>query len=254
LAGGTIDALSFTAIRLISGAVVLGVLLMLQRARKDEPALPGSWLSAVGLFAYGICFSLGYGRLGAATGALILFAAVQFGMIGWGVWRGDRPSRLAVLGLVIAFAAFVALLLPGLHTPDPLGAMLITTSGLAWAVYSLRGRGSLNPIGDTAGNFLRAAVMCVPLGVIALFQGVADQRGVVLALFSGMVTSALGYVLWFRTQPRLSPFQAASVQLTAPVIAALGGVALLGEELTARLVIAGLGVLGGVALTIVARR
>ncbi len=254
LAGGTIDALSFTAMRLISGALVLGVLLMLQRSRKDGDRLPGSWLSALGLFAYGLCFSLGYGRLGAATGALILFAAVQFGMIAWGLWRGDRPARLAVVGLVIAFTAFVVLLLPGLHTPDPLGAVLITISGLAWAVYSLRGRGSSDPMGDTAGNFLRAAVMCVPLGVVSLWQGVADAHGIALALVSGMITSALGYMLWFRTQPRLSPFQAATVQLTVPVIAAVGGVLMLGEGLTLRLTVSGLCVLGGVALTIVARR
>jgi drug/metabolite transporter (DMT)-like permease len=161
---------------------------------------------------------------------------------------------VAVAGLVIAFVAFVALMLPGLHAPDPLGALLMTIAGIAWGVYSLRGRGSANPMGDTAGNFIRASVVCVPLAGLALWGGQADMRGVMLALASGMVTSALGYVMWYRALPGLKPLQAASVQLTVPVIAALGAVLVLDEPLTLRLVVAGACVLGGVAVTIFAKR
>jgi drug/metabolite transporter (DMT)-like permease len=248
LAAGGIDALSFTVLRLLAGALVL---LALRRARpvwRD-----GSWASAAALFCYAIGFSLAYLRLAAATGALILFASVQAGMIGWGLWRGQRPGPRASLGLAIAFAAFTALLLPGLQAPDPLGAALMATAGLAWAVYSLRGGGG-SALARTAGNFQRAAVLSLPLALVALATGHAEAHGVVLALLSGGVTSGIGYAIWYRALPGLTPLQAATVQLTVPLIAALGGVVLLSESLTTRLVLSGLCLLGGVALTITAPR
>jgi drug/metabolite transporter (DMT)-like permease len=248
LAAGGIDALSFTVLRLLAGAFVL---LALRRARpvwRD-----GSWASAAALFCYAIGFSLAYLRLAAATGALILFASVQAGMIGWGLWRGQRPGPRASLGLAIAFAAFTALLLPGLQAPDPLGAALMATAGLAWAVYSLRGGGG-SALARTAGNFQRAAVLSLPLALVALATGHAGSQGVVLALLSGGVTSGIGYAIWYRALPGLTPLQAATVQLTVPLIAALGGVILLSESLTTRLVLSGLCLLGGVALTITAPR
>jgi drug/metabolite transporter (DMT)-like permease len=251
LGGGGMDAASFTAIRLISGAVALAVLLTLQRGRAIWLRPPGNWVSAACLFAYAIGFSLAYLRLGAATGALILFAAVQASMIGWGAFRGQHPGRRELVGLAIAFAAFVWLLLPGLHAPDPLGAVLMMAAGVAWGAYSLRGRMAGPPLEETAGNFLRTVPVCVLLGLVG---GHADGRGVVLALLSGIVGSGLGYAIWYRALPLLRPMAAASVQLTVPLIAALGAVVFLSEALTFRLAAAGLCILGGVGLTIMVRR
>ena len=250
LMGGAIDAASFTAIRLAAGAVVLAALLRL----RGEPVLrAGGWASAAALFCYAIGFSLAYLRLGAATGALILFASVQVGMIGWGLWRGQRPGLQASLGLAVAVAAFVVLLLPGLRAPDPLGAALMTGAGLAWAVYSLR-PGTGPALARTGGNFIRATVLAAPLAGLALAAGHADSQGIVLALVSGGVTSGLGYAVWYQALPGLRPLQAASVQLTVPLIASLGAVSFLTETLTSRLVLCGLCLLGGVALTILSPR
>ncbi len=247
LAGGGIDALSFTAIRLAAGALTL---LLLLRTR-GEPQT-GSWTSAIALFAYATGFSLAYLRLGAATGALILFAAVQAGMIGWSLWRGLRPNLAASLGLAIAFAAFVALMLPGLQAPDPLGALLMAGAGLAWAVYSLRGGGG-SALARTGGNFLRATALCLPLALAAFLTGHATLTGTALALLSGGVTSGLGYAVWYCALLDLTPIAAASVQLTVPLIAALGAALALSETITTRLVLSGGFLLAGVALTILSR-
>lgn len=254
LGGGRIDAASFTAIRLMSGAAALAVLLSFQRGRAVWLRPPGNWASAFCLFAYAIGFSLAYLRLGAATGALILFAAVQASMIGWGMFRGQHPGRMETAGLAVAFAAFIWLLLPGLHAPDPLGAMLMMAAGIAWGAYSLRGRHGGPPLDETAGNFVRAVPGCAVLAIVAVTRGHADLRGVTLALASGMIASGLGYALWYRALPLLRPVQAASVQLTVPLIAALGAVLFLSETLTFRLVAAGLCILGGVGLTILAKQ
>jgi drug/metabolite transporter (DMT)-like permease len=250
LGDGAIDAASFTAIRLMSGAVALAAVMAVQSGgdRWRRPA--GSWVSALCLFGYAIAFSLAYLRLGAATGALVLFAVVQATMIGWGMVRRQLPSRGEVVGLAIAFAAFVWLLLPGLQAPDPMGAALMAVAGASWGVYSLRGRHVASALGDTAGNFARAGVVCLPLVVLGLLQGRASWFGVGLAACSGVVASGLGYAVWYRAVAGLRPIQAASVQLTVPVIAALGAVVVLSEALSVRLVIAGLCILGGVGLTL----
>ncbi len=254
LGGHAIDAASFTAIRLASGAVVM---MGLFRARGGDVArLPGSWVSAAALLTYALAFSFAYLRLGAAVGALILFGAVQTSMLLWGVLRRDRPTRAELAGLAIAFAALVYLLLPGLDTPDLWGSVLMIGAGVAWGVYSIRGRAPGDPVGQTSGHFGRAAVVAVPLCVIgALGTGSAEitADGVGLALVSGTITSALGYVLWYRALPRLSTTLAATVQLTVPIIAAAGAVLFLSEALTWRLVVASAWLLGGVALAVFAR-
>ena len=254
LAGGGIDAASFTAIRLIAGALALAALLLLQRGRAGLRDLPGNWPSAAALFAYAIAFSFAYLRLGAATGALILFTSVQGAMIFWGLVRRDRPTIIEMIGLAIAFAAFVWLLLPGLSAPDPLGSLLMIAAGIAWGVYSLRGRTARNPLDETSGNFIRSAVFCLPLVMLGLYGGHADAMGTLLAITSGVVTSGLGYAIWYRAQPRLSTTQAATVQLTVPIIAALGAVLFLSELLTLRLIIASICIIGGVALALLSRR
>ena len=247
LGDGAIDAASFTAIRLMSGALALAVIMAAQGGRR--PA--GSWGSALCLFLYAIAFSLAYLRLGAATGALVLFASVQASMIGWGVVRRQHPSVGELAGLAVAFSAFVWLLLPGLQAPDPVGAVLMIAAGVAWGAYSLRGRHVASALGDTAGNFARAAVFCVPLVGIGVWLGHASLGGVGMAVASGVMASGLGYSIWYRAVAGLRPIQAASVQLTVPVIAAMGAVLLLSEVLTVRLVVAGLCILGGVGVTLV---
>ena len=254
LGGGAMDAASFTAIRLVSGAVALTMLVAWQSGRDRVRARPGNWVSAAALLTYALAFSLAYLRLGAATGALILFAAVQGTMILWGLLRRDRPTVPEGIGLVIAFAAFVWLLLPGLDTPDLAGSVLMMASGIAWGVYSLRGRGAGNPLDQTGGNFVRAAVLGCPLVLAPLFGGHATGGGVGLAMVSGVVTSGLGYAIWYRALPLLSTTQAATVQLTVPVIATVGALALLGEAPSLRLVVAGSCILGGVALAILTHR
>jgi len=216
--------------------------------------LPGNFVSAAALFVYAIGFSLAYLRLGAATGALILFASVQASMIGWGILRRDHPTRIELAGLAVAFIAFVALLLPGLAAPDPLGSLLMICAGVAWGVYSLRGAGADTPLDATAGNFIRAAPLCLLLIFLPDAATNVTEPGIAAALLSGLVASALGYAIWYQALPRLRRVQAATVQLTVPLIAALGAVLFLSEALTTRLVVSGSCILGGVAIAILARR
>jgi drug/metabolite transporter (DMT)-like permease len=256
LGGFSIDPAGYTAVRIISGALVLYGLLRRGNAaaRGAHRRLPGDWWAAAALFVYAIAFSAAYMSLGAATGALILFSSVQASMLTWGLRKGDRPSRQEIIGFVVAFAAFVYLILPGVGRPDPVGSMLMIASGVAWAVYTLRGRGSRNPLAETAGNFVRAAAFCLPLAAFALLYETASPAGVALALASGVVASGLGYSIWYKALRGLSTFQAALIQLSVPVIAALGAILLLDEQLTLHFVIAGASVLGGIAFAILAKQ
>lgn len=247
-----IDPASYTGVRIVSGALVLALIAVLRRVRAGKDAgltTTGDWPSAVALFAYAAAFSYAYLSLGAATGALILFAAVQLTMILWGIVRGERPGPQALAGLLLAFAGFVWMLLPGLRAPDPGGSALMILSGIAWGIYSLRGRGAGDPLAETAGNFLRAAPLCLPL---FLLPGVlhATAPGLWLAVLSGAVASGLGYAVWYTALPLLGRMQAATVQLTVPVIAAAGAVVFLSEDLTARLVVSAAVILAGVLIVI----
>ena len=250
LAHTGIDAATFTLLRLASGALVLA-LLVVRRGRSVTAG--GSWLSAAALFIYAICFSLAYRSLSAATGALLLFGMVQASMVGWGLWRGERLSLWQTVGLALAIVGLLGLLLPGLQAPPFGAAALMMAAGVAWGAYSLRGRGQGDPTVFTGGNFVRATPMA--LAALPLASSLSlDRAGVGLALASGALTSGLGYAVWYRVLPRLSPTQAASVQLSVPVLAAAGGVVLLGESWSTRLTLAGLAIVGGVGLVIRARR
>lgn len=254
LADGTSDPGSFTVIRLVSGAAALALILIWQHDRGMLRRAPGSWLSALCLFAYALAFSLAYVRLGAATGALILFASVQGTMLLWGIARRDRPTLAEALGLAVAFGALVYLLLPGLRAPDLLGSLLMIGSGMAWGAYSLRGRGAVDPLPETAGNFIRAAMICLPLVGITMLYGHITFYGMALAVISGVIASGLGYAIWYRVLPQLSASLAGTVQLTVPAIAALGAVLFLSEVLTLRLILASACILGGVALATLWRK
>jgi drug/metabolite transporter (DMT)-like permease len=244
-----IDPASFTALRLAAGALVLWLLL---RARHRPSRDAGSWTSAFALFVYAAAFSFAYVDLSAATGALLLFAAVQATMIGAGLRRGERLRVAQWTGLLVALAGLVVLLLPGATAPSPRGALAMLIAGVAWGVYSLRGRGATDAIATTADNFLRAtpfALVLVPLAFAFAWLR-WDAIGACYALASGALASGLGYVVWYRALPQLRAIEAASVQLSVPVIAASGGVLLLGETLTPRGVAAGVAILGGIALVI----
>lgn len=251
----TIDAATFTSIRLVSGAVVLWLIVRFARAGRTGA---GNWWSALALFVYAAGFSLAYVSLSAATGALLLFGSVQATMIGRGIWQGERLARLQWLGLVMALAGLVGLMLPGLAAPPLLGAALMVLAGAAWGVYSLRGKGAGDPTLVTAGNFWRAAVLALVLSAVmqasALLNVSWDVEGVAYAVASGAVTSGLGYALWYSVLPALKATQAATIQLSVPVLAALGGVALLGEVMNEQFVLASVATLGGIALVIWGKR
>jgi drug/metabolite transporter (DMT)-like permease len=246
-----IDPASFIAIRLVSGALVLALIVMLRGGR---PAAAGNWLSAAALFAYAAFFSFAYVGLTTATGALLLFGAVQATMIAVGLWRGERLGPWQMLGMLCAMAGLVALLLPGLEAPPLPRAAMMIAAGAAWGVYSLRAKGAGDPTGATAGNFARAAVLAVPLYLPFLASARMDTAGVMYALASGALTSGLGYAIWYAALQNLRPATAATVQLSVPAIAALGGVLLLAEPFTWLLAGAFAAIIGGMALVILARR
>ena len=242
-----IDAASFTTIRIVSGAAMLWLLAIL-RARNAR--IGGSWISALALFAYAAAFSFAYLSLPAATGALLLFGAVQATMILRGLWGGERLHGLQIVGFMGACGGLIALLLPGLSAPPLVGSSLMICAGIAWGVYSLRGRGAGDPLVVTAGNFVRATPMALLLGVALLHNVSLDRAGIGYAVASGAIASGMGYAIWYTALPALKATNAAVVQLSVPVIAAIGGILLLGEPVTNRLIWASLAILGGIALVI----
>ena len=246
-----IDPATFTSVRLASGALVLWLLV---RVRDGRTARAGNWPSALALFAYAAAFSWAYVSLPTAAGALLLFGAVQATMIGYGLWQGERLAPRQTLGLLAACAGLIALMLPGLSAPPLGGALLMMAAGVAWGVYSLRGKGGGDATQTTSGNFQRAALLTLILSAITLPQARLDGAGLVYAVVSGTVTSGLGYAVWYTAVRGLPATSAATVQLSVPVIAALGGALFLHEPLTLRLVASSLAILGGVALVILGRR
>ncbi|MGR9117463.1 MAG: DMT family transporter [Gammaproteobacteria bacterium] len=246
-----IDAASFTTLRLISGAVVLWLIARLDRR---TPVGKGNWLSAFSLFAYAAGFSFAYVSLPAATGSLLLFGAVQATMVCHGIWVGERLLRPQIFGLVLALGGLVGLLLPGLSAPPLIGSVLMLGAGVAWGVYSLRGKGSGDPTRVTAGNFLRSVPITAALSVLMINNVSLDSAGIWYAILSGALASGIGYVIWYTALPMLKATQAATVQLSVPVIAALGGIVFLDESLTLRLVLASAAIIGGIALVILEKQ
>ena len=247
----TIDAATFTFVRIVSGAVCLWIIVQL---RKRSVAKAGSWPSALALFGYAALFSFAYLRLTAGTGALLLFGAVQATMIFWALRKGEQLRRLQVAGLFLAIAGLVTLVFPGLSAPPLSAAALMLGAGIAWGIYLLRGKGSGDPLRATAGNFLRAVPMAVLLSVVMLRSASLDPAGICYAVISGALASGVGYAIWYTALPALKASAAATVQLSVPVLAAAGGIAFLSEPITLRFVLASIAVLGGIALVIVERR
>jgi drug/metabolite transporter (DMT)-like permease len=249
---GLIDPASFSSVRLVAGAITLAAIVRLRTTDRSTPGR-ADWLAAAMLFAYVAFFSYAYLTLTAGTGALILFGAVQVTMFSVGLRSGEMFRPMAWFGLVLAIVGLVYLVSPGVAAPPLFGAAMMAIAGAAWGVYSLRGRGVTDPLAATAGNFVRAAPLALVLSVLLAANAHADAAGVALAIASGAVTSGIGYVIWYAALSRLSAMRAATVQLSVPLIAAFGGVVLLSEAITPRLLAASAAILGGIALVLATR-
>jgi drug/metabolite transporter (DMT)-like permease len=267
---GSIDPATFTFLRIFSGAVALWLIMTVRKRmiaeRTSSPLVEtgsssslvarhvlfryGNWISAAALFVYAAGFSFAYVSLSAGTGALLLFGAVQATMILWGLHKGERLNTFQIVGFILAVIGFVVLVFPGLSAPPLAGSILMLGAGVAWGVYSLRGKGERNAASVTAGNFVRAVPFATALIVIFAPWTHADLTGIAYAIISGAATSGLGYVVWYKALPGLKAASAATVQLSVPVLAATGGILLLGEPITLRYLLASVAVLGGIALVV----
>lgn len=257
LQSGDIDPLSFTALRLVSGALML--LILLQWQLKSQRAKPltdkGNNISALSLFVYALCFSVAYVELNTGTGALILFSAVQLTMIGHSVFNKEPLSKVQWGALFVAFAGFIYLMLPSATVPSFLPAMLMAISGVAWGIYSIRGKSCRSPLQATSFNFLRSLILVPILVLIVAFDWQAvSATGICLAIASGALASGVGYSIWYVALPKLKSSQAGVVQLTVPVLATIAGVLFLDEQLTTRLIIASALILGAVLVFLMAKK
>ena len=246
-----IGAGSFTLIRLASGAVFLTALCLIQRQ-----SISGTWISAAALLSYAATFSYAYLNISAGMGAIILFAMVQFSMLSWGLYRGEKLSPLQWGGFSVAIGGLIWLVSPGVEAPPLVSAVLIGLSGLSWGIYSLTGPGKSNPTSATTGNFIRATLLSLPLFAVAFYvspEPSPPTDGIILAVISGAITSGLGYAIWYQAIRYLSATRAGIAQLTVPALAAIGGVLFLSEPITIRFAISTALILGGVGLAVLTR-
>ena len=254
LGGSAIDASTFTIVRLLSGVIVLTVILNISKINSNSsPSTKGSWPASIALFLYAITFSFAYVTLETATGALILFGSVQITMILLSIFSGNRLHISEWVGMAIAFAGFVYLILPGVTTPSVIGFFLMTVSGIAWGVYTLKGRGSKSPIMDTAYNFLRTLPFVIILAIITMKYAHYSAEGILLAALSGGIASGIGYMIWYIALSGLSVTQAAVLQLLVPVIAAVGGIIFVSESISLRLAVSSTMILGGILMVVLGR-
>lgn len=253
LAAGTIDPASFTLIRIFSGAVTLAIILALSRSGEKRQS---SWLGAAALALYAAAFSYGYVALTAGIGAFLLFGAVQITMVWSGFLQGDRLGRVQICGFLLALIGLAALALRDGFAFNAVGTVLMILSGVAWGIYSLLGRGASHPLAATSGNFLRALPFAAVVFGLGAWSGdlTVTPAGWIYALLSGAVASGMGYAIWYAALPGLTPAQGASVQLSVPVITALVGAILLGEDITLQLMVSGCAILAGIFLIISGRR
>ena len=278
LAEGYIDAWSFTIIRLLSAAVCLAIIMTVYTYHLRRQTLKigstshdailkdkGSWLSSASLVVYALCFSIAYVELDTGTGALILFSAVQLTMIGWGIYKKEQLSALQWAAFIVAVIGFVYLMLPSAAVPSLSAATLMAISGVAWGIYSIRGKSCVSPLRATGFNFIRSLVAVPILLIVAIFYldniglenidlGNITTKGILLACASGAIASGMGYSIWYMAMPLLKNTQAAVVQLCVPVLAAILGVAFLSEQLTIQFVIASTVILGSVLVFILNKK
>ena len=247
LATHELDPATFTLVRVLAGAVTL-VLLVALRGR--PPSERGSWPSAAALAAYAIFFTLAYGRIAASVGALVLFGAVQTTMTGVGLVRGERPTPIDWLGVVLAIVGLLVFTVPGATAPDPIGLTFMALAGACWGVYSLAGQRARDPLAATAGNFVRALAPVVLFAAVSMSSRHVTTPGVLLAVASGSLASGIAYTIWYAALPGLAAWRAAIVQTGTPLLTALAAVAFLGESFSPRLLVAAALVIGGVLLTV----
>jgi drug/metabolite transporter (DMT)-like permease len=248
----TVDAATFTFVRIFSGAAALWLIVKMRHAsgRADDRRIRGNWLSALALFAYAAAFSFAYVDLSAGTGALLLFGAVQATMILWGLQKGEQLDAIQIVGFTVAMTGLIALVFPSLSAPPLIGSILMLGAGVAWGIYSLRGKGEKKPASVTTGNFVRAVPLAAAVTIISVHWVHIDLAGVSYAIISGAIMSGLGYVIWYSALQDLKAASAATVQLSVPVLAATGGILLLGEPVTLRYLLASIAILGGIALVV----
>ena len=252
----SIDPMTFTFVRIASGALMLCAILIV-RNKAEKLSIGGSFDGAGTLLLYALFFSVAYINLGAGLGALVLFASVQLTMMGAALLEGEAPGPMEAIGIVLAFCSFVYLIYPDLSTPDALSVMSMIIAGVCWGFYSLIGRDSDEPIADTAGNFVRATPMAAILLVFGLLTdklGTVDTNGLIYAILSGALASGVGYAIWYAALPALARTTAGVVQLTVPAIAAFGGILFLGEALTLHFMIATALIFAGVIIATLAKR
>ena len=248
-----IDASSFTSVRLLSGAITLLVILAVSSKNKNDDLKRGNWVSAFFLFGYAICFSFAYIGLTTATGALILFGIVQATMIISALVQGERPTLFEWIGLILALGGLVYLVFPGLESPPIISSILMAFAGIAWGFYTLRGKGSENPLADTTGNFIRTIPFVFVASLPFIYRINLSNKGILFAVLSGAIASGIGYAVWYAALEYNTATRAAILQLSVPVIAAIGGLVFLSEIISMRLIIASLLILGGIALVVLAR-
>jgi drug/metabolite transporter (DMT)-like permease len=256
LGAGAIDAASFTSVRLLSGAITLVIIsqILSNKESKTNIVGDGNWFSAFFLFAYAICFSFAYLNLTTGTGALILFGAVQLTMIISALLSGERPRVLEWLGLLLAFGGLIYLVFPGLAAPPLFSSVLMIAAGISWGFYTLRGRGSKNPLADTTGNFTRTVPMIILAALPFLAQIHWSPSGILFAVLSGAIASGIGYAVWYAALKFHTATRAALLQLSVPAIAAVGGIVILSEAVSVRLLLATILILGGIGLAVWGRK
>jgi drug/metabolite transporter (DMT)-like permease len=256
LGESAIDASTFTIVRLLAGAIVLTVIMSISKIKSNSntnSSTKGSWPASIALFIYALTFSFAYVTLDTATGALILFGSVQITMILMSIFSGNRLHISEWFGMAIAFTGFVYLILPGVTTPSVIGFLLMTVSGIAWGIYTLKGRGSKNPIMDTAFNFLRTMPFVIILAIVTFKYAHYSSEGILLAVLSGSIASGIGYMIWYSALSGLSVNQAAVLQLLVPVIAAVGGIIFVSESISFRLTVSSAMILGGILMVVLGR-
>ncbi len=253
LGKGELDPATFSSLRVVSGAAVLA---LLARVRSRSFRFRANLGAALALGMYVAPFSFAYVELTTGTGALVLFACVQLTMLTAALRSGERPRPAQWAGTLLAAGGLLYLLLPGVTAPSWVGSLLMATAGIAWGLYSLRGRRSGDgqsvddPLTSTANNFITCAPMMLAVSAVQGADASLSTNGAALAIASGALASGCGYAIWYGALQGLTTTQASIVQLSVPVLAAAYGVAFMGEALAPRLMIATLLILGGVGLAL----
>ncbi|CAK1850839.1 EamA-like transporter family protein [Vibrio crassostreae] len=273
----TIDPLSFSIVRILSGTLTLLILLTLSlQSKSNSKPKQDSYNSGISgytklksqfqltsilsLLVYMFGFSFAYLELGAGLGALVLFVAVQFTMIAAYLFSGNRMSLIEWGGCLLSVAGLVYLLMPmeSTQAPDLVSIILMSLAGVGWGIYTLAGKKSSNALQSTTANFgFSSLVILLALSLFSLIPNALPQvsiteQGLIYAVISGAVASGIGYSLWYYVVKKLNTMVASIAQLSVPVIATLGGILLLSEPVTMQFIVSSTVILLGISLVLVA--